>query len=440
MKENQDNRRELATAELFERYVLSNYGRFPSILTRGEGAWVWDERGEKHLDFGGGVAVNSLGHCHPSMVAAIREQAEQLIHCSNLYLNRNQALLAEFLCEEIIGRPGKVFFCNSGTEANEALIKLSRKFGRAVPQADGSPRHEILTFENSFHGRTTGALAATAQAKMKEGFEPLMPGFRHLPYNDCNALRSAVRPETAAILVEAVQGEGGVHVASAEFLETISELCREHRILLLMDEVQCGIGRTGDHCGWEAVYPGLEPDAVSWAKGMAGGFPMGAIWISGRALGSCATVEGALSELLGPGTHGATFGGGPLGCAVALAVLREIVGKGLAVHARQEGAFIVKEITAWKSGIIESVRGRGLMLGLVLDEAAVASSAAKQGDGQGLSASIYVVRRLMERGLLSVPAGSGVVRLLPALNTTREESKQALSIIRGLVEDMENAL
>ncbi|MCB1089322.1 MAG: aminotransferase class III-fold pyridoxal phosphate-dependent enzyme, partial [Verrucomicrobiae bacterium] len=275
-----------STGELMSRYVMGNYARFPIAFAHGEGSWIWDEAGKRYLDFGAGIAVCSIGHCHPAIREALHEQGSTLIHCSNLYQNRRQAELAEFIVERVMRSPGRVFFCNSGAEANDSLIKLARKFGHDSAATAGRDRYGMVTCTNSFHGRTLGGIAATGQDKVKKGFEPLLEGFSHVPFNDCEALRAAVGPETAAILFEVVQGEGGIHVATPEFLKTAAELREEHGILVMLDEVQCGFGRTGDWNGWETALRGqdwdFEPDAVSWAKGMGGGFAIGGIWASER--------------------------------------------------------------------------------------------------------------------------------------------------------------
>jgi len=271
----------MTTAELTERYLLGNYARFPLAFSRGEGSRIWTEDGDEYLDFATGIAVCALGHCPPAMSEAIAEQARRLIHCSNLYHIREQAELARFVVETILERAGRVFFCNSGAEANDALIKLARKRAYDRAGATASRGGQVVTCQRSFHGRTLGGIAATGQEKVKIGFDPLLPGFLHVPFNDPETLREAVGPETVAILLEPVQGEGGIHVATPDYLATAAALRDEFDCLLLFDEVQCGAGRTGDWCGWRTVLrdsgQSIEPDAVSWAKGLGGGFPIGAI-------------------------------------------------------------------------------------------------------------------------------------------------------------------
>lgn len=420
-----------ATRDRLGRFVLPNYARLPLMPDRGEGAWLWDVEGRRYLDFACGIAVCSLGHCHPSVTAALCAQAGRLVHCSNLYEIAGQAALAEMLSETVVGLPGRAFFCNSGAEANEALVKLSRRFGKASPAADGSPRLEVITFTNSFHGRTMAGISATAQEKVKTGFEPLLEGFRHLPFNDPDALRAAVSPRTAAVLVEVVQGEGGIHVATPEFLAAIDDVCHEHDLLLMIDEVQAGLGRTGDLCAWRSVPGGerLLPDAVSWAKGMGNGFPLGAAWFSDREV---ATVDGAVpvSGLLGAGSHGTTFGGSPLASAVGLAVLGEIVEHRLAENAAALGRLVLRLAGAEPMPMVTTVRGLGLMIGFVLDAEAITACEAFRGDASAAAPAPFVVRRLLEAGLLAVPAAGDVVRWLPPLNVSEAEIRQAFTIMR----------
>jgi len=377
---------------LFEQYVMPTYGRYPLAFVRGQGARVWDADGKEYLDFGGGIAVNVLGHSHPAITAALTQQSQVLIHTSNLYYTAPQGLLAKNLVE-LVGSAGKCFFCNSGGEANEALFKLARKFGAG--------RYEILTFHNSFHGRTLAGISATGQEKVKKGFEPLVDGFRHVPFNDLDAVAKAIGPKTAAILLEPIQGEGGIEPARPDFLRGLRRLCDERGLLLMFDEVQCGIGRTGDFCGWKSIAPDVVPDAVSWAKGLAGGFPIGAIW-----------TRQPYADLLGPGTHASTFGGTPLACAVALAVLAVIEREQLMANARAQGEYFQTRARALPG--VTQVRGVGLMLGV---ELAVENKP--------------VIAKMAEHGLLGVPAGTKVVRFLPPLNVTRAEIDEAVEKLKA---------
>lgn len=386
---------------------------------RGAGCRIWDESGKSYLDFCTGIAVCSIGHCHPRLVEAIREQAGNLLHCSNLYQIPQQAELAGEINTHHVRLAGKVFFSNSGAEANDGLIKSARRFGHKHPQADGSPRFEVITFQKSFHGRTLGSMSATGQAKIQEGFDPLLPGFRYLPYNDIAAIENGIRPETAAILLEPIQGEGGVNTATPEFLRAVAAICKKHDLLLLLDEVQAGFGRCGDAMAWRMIAPEIQPDGISWAKGMGGGIPIGAFWLSDRAIDEAGTP---LSSLMGPGSHGSTYGGNPLVCAASLAVLREIREKELPANAILMEVRIRETIRGWKLPVIAEVRGQGLLLGLRLDPALIQVP-------EGKTAALVVVSRLMENGLLVPPAGPDTIRLLPPLNVTGAEIDEALDII-----------
>lgn len=416
----------MSTTDLYNQYVLPTYGRFPMVPVRGEGSYLWDEAGKRYLDFCTGIAVCALGHGHPRMVAAICEQAARLMHVSNLYQPIEQAELAQEIVEHHLGIPGRVFFSNSGAEANDGLIKSARRFGRKKPQANGEPRYEVLTFNQSFHGRTLGGIAATGQAKVKEGFDPMMPGFRHLPFNDVEALEAAIQPETVAILLEVVQGEGGVNVATSEFLRAVARVCKDHDLLLFFDEVQVGFGRCGHAMAWRMIAPEIQPDGVSWAKGMGGGVPIGAFWLSERAIDDDGT---ALFSLMGPGSHGSTYGGNPLVCAASLAVLREVREKELAAHALMMESRIRQTIESWALPYITEVRGVGLLLGIEID-------ASKFVVPEGKTAALVVVSELLEQGLLCPPAGPNTFRLLPPLNVSDGEVDEALATIRNVLEKL----
>ncbi len=409
----------MTTPELYAQHVLPTYGRFPLIPVRGAGCRLWDEAGKSYLDFCMGIAVCSLGHCHPVLVEAIRAQAGELMHVSNLYQPPLQAQLAEEINVHHVQLPGKIFFSNSGAEANDGLIKAARRFGLKRPQADGSQRFEVLTFLQSFHGRTLGAMSATGQKKIQEGFDPLLPGFRYLPFNDIEALENAVRPETAAILLEPIQGEGGVNSCTPEFMRAVAELCKQRDLLLFFDEVQTGFGRCGDAMAWRMIAPEIKPDGISWAKGMGGGVPIGAFWLSDRIVDPQDTP---LSSLLGPGSHGSTYGGNPLVCAASLAVLTEIREKDLAMNAILQEVRIRETIRSWDLPIILEVRGQGLLLGVVLDSERIETP-------EGKTPAQFIVTQLLERGLLVPAAGPNTFRLLPPLNVTNDEVDEALEII-----------
>jgi acetylornithine/N-succinyldiaminopimelate aminotransferase len=413
---------ELTTKQLFVDYVVPCYGRYDVVLTRGAGVRVWDERGNCYLDFGAGIAVSTLGHAHPKMVHALSEQASTLIHTSNLYYTEPQGRLAKRLVE-VVGSPGKVFFSNSGAEANEALFKAARKYGNECQSTaeEIGTRVEILTFERSFHGRTMAGISATAQEKVKTGFAPLLTGFRHLPFNDLVAVEQAISNQTVGILLEAFQGEGGIYPASREFLMGLRRLCDDHGILLMFDEIQCGLGRVGNWCGWKAIAPDVVPDAVSWAKGIGGGFPLGATWFRAKAIQKSDGSQTQLCDLLQPGSHGTTYGGTPLACAVSLAVLQTIEEDHLIERAAKLGNFAAEQIRQIRG--VKEVRGRGLMIGIELDAELVDQAS------PGKTVAQAVVTALMRNGLLTAPAGSTVVRWLPPLIVREADIVEAMNIL-----------
>jgi acetylornithine aminotransferase/acetylornithine/N-succinyldiaminopimelate aminotransferase len=402
---------------LFAKNVVPSYGRFELALSHGRGSHLFDVNGRRYLDFGGGIAVCSLGHAHPAITAALVEQSSKLIHVSNLYYTEPQGRLAEALVNLIA--PGKCFFSNSGAEANEGLFKLARKFGH------DEGRFEIITTVNSFHGRTLAGIAATGQDKVKKGFEPMTPGFRHVPYNDLEAMRAAISPATVAILVEGIQGEGGVTPATPNYLRGLRALCDEKKLLLLMDSVQCGHFRSGCFQSFQRILAGIsgaeefQPDGISMAKSLGGGFPIGAFW-----------VRAPYADLLSAGTHGTTYGGSPLACAVGLKILEVIATENLAANARQMGEFLaagLHQIAQQYPQFVRGVRGLGLMLGLEL----AAEIPALKVEGK-LPSAVFAAR-LQAAGLLMIPAGSNVLRLLPALNLTRGDAEEGLGIIERVV-------
>lgn len=407
--------------ELFRKNVLPTYARFDLVLKRGEGSYVWDVNGKRYLDLGGGIAVCALGHANPEITQSLVEQAGLLGHVSNLYYHEPQGRLAQELAR-LIG-PGKIFFCNSGAEANEGLYKLARRFG----SEEG--RFEILTAQNSFHGRTLAGIAASGQAKVKKGFGPMVPGFRQVPFNDLAAARAALSPATAAILVEGVQGEIGVVPAEADYLLGLRRLCDEKRLLLLMDGVQCGHFRTGRFQSFQRILEekkggadGFLPDGIAMAKSLGGGFPIGAFW-----------VREAHADLLDAGSHGTTYGGSPLGCAVALKILDVIERDHLAANARETGGWIKMELlrlAAKYPAVIQQVRGLGLMIGIELAAKIPALAAAEK------SPAIQFINRLHAAGALAVPSGSHVIRLLPALNLRPEEAAEGLAKIESVVAEI----
>jgi len=406
--------------ELFTKNVVPSYGRFELVLSHGEGSYVFDVAGRRYLDLGSGIAVCCLGHAHPAITEALAEQSRKLIHVSNLYFTEPQGRLAAALVQRI--GPGKVFFCNSGAEANEGLYKLARKFGH------DEGRFEILTAINSFHGRTLGGIAATGQDKVKKGFEPMTPGFRHIPYNDLQAARDAISPTTAAILIEGVQGEGGVTPATAEYLLGLRALCDEKKLLLLIDGVQCGHYRTGKFQSFQSILDGVPggekflPDGLSMAKSLGGGFPIGAFW-----------VRAPYADLLSAGTHGTTYGGTPLACAVALKVLNTIEEEKLPEQSRKLGEWIKAEIERLAKTyptVVKSARGMGFILGIELADKIPAFAASEK------PAALQFVNRLHAAGVMTVPAGTNIVRLLPPLNLKPHEAGEGITAIEELVKQL----
>jgi acetylornithine/N-succinyldiaminopimelate aminotransferase len=388
---------------LYDTYVVGTVNR-GLTLVRGQGRYVWDDEGRKYLDMGGGVAVNSLGHAHPAIRETLTRQADVLIHSSNLYYNEWQGRLAQRIVE--LTGPGKVFFCNSGAEANEALIKLGRKFGHATG------RYEIITAQNSFHGRTMATLSATGQEKIKQGFDPLVPGFVHVPFNDLAAVEAAITPKTVAVQIEGIQGEGGVHVATPEYLLGLRALTRKHNLLLLWDGVQDGFFRTGRWQSYERILenvPGGEdfaPDAIAMAKSLGAGYPIGAVWI-----------REPYANVFTPGSHGTTYGGSPLACAVALTVLDVVEKEKLADNIRLRGDELKRGLEALVGTRgIKQVRGFGGLIGLVMaDEPS------------------HVVSRLAQAGLIVIPAANNTLRFLPPLNVTVDEVAEVMRLVeKGL--------
>ena len=406
--------------ELFAKNVVPSYGRFELVLSHGSGSYVFDVAGRSYLDLGSGIAVCCLGHAHPAITEALVEQSKKLIHVSNLYFTEPQGRLAAELVKRI--GDGKVFFSNSGAEANEGLFKLARKFGH------DEGRFEILTATNSFHGRTLAGIAATGQDKVKKGFEPMTPGFRHIPFNDLAAARAALSPATVAIMIEGVQGEGGVTPATPEFLLGLRALCDEKKLLLFMDGVQCGHFRTGKFQSFQKILEGVPggdkflPDGLSMAKSLGGGFPIGAFW-----------VRAPFADLLGAGTHGTTFGGTPLACAVALKILEVIEQEKLAEQARKLGDWMKNELERLVKtypGVVKNARGLGFMLGLELVEKISAFAASDK------PAAIQFVNRLHAAGVLTIPAGTHVIRLLPPLNLKPQEAAEGIARIEELVKSL----
>ena len=387
------------------QFIINTYGRDPEtnpFFVKGEGSFVWDEKGNKYLDMVGGLAVNTLGHCPPKVVEALREQSTKIFHCSNLYYTAPQVDLARILVENSCG--DKVFYCNSGAEANEAAIKLARKY---VKLFVGQDRYEIITAENSFHGRTMATITATGQPKYHQGFEPMVPGFKYAKFNDLESFSSLVGEKTCAVMVEPIQGEGGIHVGSEEFIKGLRDICDQHKILLIFDEVQCGMGRTGKLFAYEDY--GVEPDIITLAKGLAGGVPIGAMITSDE------TARG-----FNPGDHASTFGGNPLACAASLAVLETILERNFLKEVNELSSYFLENLLKLKEkyAFIKEIRGKGFMLGMEVNA-----------DGLGMMKSCY------RKGLVINCIGGKVLRFLPPLNISREELDYALEVLEQVMDE-----
>ncbi len=383
-------------------YIMHTYGRQPVVLVRGRGMKVWDSEGREYLDFLAGIAVNGLGHAHPAVVGAIQEQAGTLMHVCNLYFTPQGPTLAKKLVG--LSGMGKAFFCNSGAEANEAAIKLARKWSKLH---HGPERFEIITAEASFHGRTLATVTATGQPKYHKDFEPLMPGFKYVPYNDLPALEAAIGPSTCAIMLEPIQGESGVHPASTEYLRSIRQICDARGLLLILDEVQTGLGRTGKWFGFE--HYGIKPDIMSLAKTLGGGFPIGA----------CLATD-KVASAFEPGNHASTFGGNPLACAAALATLQAIEDERLVDNAAEVGAYFRDALMRLKDkrDDIKEIRGVGLMVAMETNRSDASEIAA----------------RCLRDGLIVNAIGASIIRFLPPLIVTREDVDTAVRIVNGVLD------
>jgi acetylornithine/N-succinyldiaminopimelate aminotransferase len=391
--------------DLGRDHLYPNYRQPPMVLVRGEGSVLWDADGKRYLDFCAGIAVSSLGHAHPRLVRAIAEQAARLIHTSNYFYNEPNVLLAQKLCS--LTGMDRAFFCNSGTEAIEAGLKLARRHFYVRGEKE---RYRVIAFQNSFHGRTLGALAATGQEKYKDGFGPLV-GVTHVPYGDLAATRAAVGPDVAAIVLELVQGEGGVLPAPAGFLRELRALCDAHGMLLVVDEIQTGVGRLGTFLACQEE--GVVPDVVALAKGLAGGVPIGAM-----------LCRAAFAEALPPGSHGSTFGGNPLASAAALAVLETLESDHLMTRARELGGALGRGLSALAgrhAKVVELARGRGLLQVLVLRESVDARA---------------VLGSLQERGLLLTLAGGRALRFSPPLVVEPAQIDEALGVVDGVLAEL----
>lgn len=387
------------TLEESHRYLFNTYNRFPVVLIKGRGTKVWDSEGKEYIDFLGGVAVNILGHCHPKVVVAIQKQAQRLIHVSNFYHIEPQIKLAKLLVKNSFA--DKVFFCNSGAEANEASIKLARKYSKEL---FGKERYEIISAINSFHGRTLGSLAATGQEKFQKGFDPLVPGFRYVPFNDIDALKNAISDKTCAIMLEPIQGEGGVILPSDDYFKHVREICNKNNLLLILDEVQTGMGRTGRLFAYE--HYGIKPDIMTLAKGLGGGAPIGALLATEK-------VASAFQH----GNHASTFGGNPLVCAAAIATLDVVLEDGyLLEHCRRIGKYFKEKLLTLKEkypNTVVDVRGKGLIIGMELTI-------------EGAT----IVKLCLERGFLINCTAGNVLRFTPPLIINEEDIDKLIDTLK----------
>lgn len=387
------------------RYVMNTYSRAPIDLRKGRGVKVWGSDGKEYLDFVGGVAVNILGHCHPKVVVAIQKQAQRLIHVSNLYHIEPQIKLARLLVEHSFA--DKVFFCNSGAEANEAAIKLARKYAK---EHYGKDKFEIITALNSFHGRTLATLTATGQEKFQKGFEPLVPGFRYAPFNDISSLKSLITENTCAVMLEPIQGEGGVKIPDPDYFKKVRELCDKHKLLLMLDEVQTGMGRTGKLFAYE--HYNVTPDIMTLAKGLGGGAPIGAMLASDK-----------IASAFVPGSHASTFGGNPLVCAAAIATIETLLEDGFLLdQSKRMGEYLRKELKNLQKefpSVIIDVRGKGLLIGMELTRDCSS-----------------IVKACMEKGLLLNCTAGNVLRFTPALIVQEKDIDHMLDILGNVINSL----
>jgi predicted acetylornithine/succinylornithine family transaminase len=385
------------------RYLMNTYNRSPFALIKGRGVKVWDSEGKEFLDFVGGIAVNCLGHCHPRVVIAIQKQAQRLLHVSNLYHIEPQIRLARLLIENSFA--DKAFFCNSGAEAVEAAIKLARKY---ASDHFGPSRYEIITAYNSFHGRTLGALSATGQEKFKKGFEPLLQGFKHVPFNDIDALRQAITKHTCAVMLEPIQGEGGIRIPSDDYFKGVRRLCNENGLLLILDEVQTGMGRTGKLFAYE--HFDIEPDMICLAKGLGGGVAIGAL-----------LAKEKVADSFQHGSHASTFGGNPLACAAAVATIETLLEDGFILdNCNRMGDYLVKGLNKIKKdfpSIVADIRGRGLLIGMEIT---------KNGGP--------IVEDCAERGVLINCTGGNVLRFTPPLIIIEKEIDHLIDVLENVFE------
>ncbi|HNY49990.1 MAG TPA: acetylornithine transaminase [Smithella sp.] len=392
---------EKETMALVNENIMNTYRRFPVVLVKGSGARVWDINGKEYLDFVAGIAVCSLGHSHPQVIDAVKEQLEKLTHVSNLYYTEPQAQLAKLLVDHSFA--DKVFFCNSGAEANEAAIKLARKYAH---ENMGPDKFELITMKDSFHGRTMATITATGQEKFQFGFTPLLAGFQYVPFNDLQVLEAAIGDQTCGVMLEPIQGEGGVNIPDDHYLASVREICDRHGILLIVDEVQTGVGRTGKLFAYE--YSGIKPDIMTLAKALGNGLPVGAMLATDK-----------IAKAFVPGNHASTFGGNPLAMAAATSVIKTIFNNGILNHCVKTGDYFLSALKKLqqKHKIIREVRGRGLMLAAQLD----------------IEAS-DIIKECLQKGLLINSTGGKTIRFVPPLIITTQDVDQAIQVLDKVME------
>jgi len=380
-----------------KQVIMNTYNRYPIVIDHGEGVYVWDTEGKKYLDFVAGIAVNSLGNNNKKLVEAISNQVSKIIHCSNYYWNEPMIELAELLVNNTCF--DKVFYCNSGAEANEGALKLARKYATKYHKDD--IRFEIVSMKNSFHGRTYATITATGQPKYQKGLNPLMPGIKYAQFNDYDDLKRVVNSKTCAIILEPIQGEGGIHPADKTYLQRVRDLCDINDILLIFDEVQCGVGRTGELCAYQ--HYGVEPDALTFAKGLAGGVPIGVLLTKEKA-----------AQAFEPGDHASTFGGNPLSTTAGKIVIKELLENGLLENVRIQGEYLTSKLNELKSekDTIKEIRGMGLLQGIEFENPVS-----------------YIINKAREKGLLLASAGTNVIRLVPSLIINKEQIDEMIDIL-----------
>lgn len=386
--------------ETASKYIMNTYGRFPIVMEKGEGCYLYDDTGKKYLDMCAGIAVNSLGYGNEKLSAALKDQIDHLLHVSNLYYTKPQVEAAQLLIQN--SHFEQVFFCNSGAEANEGALKLARKYGKQI----SSEKTKIISMKQSFHGRTYGAVTATGQTKYQKSFTPLVSGFDYAEYNDIESLKEIMSQEVCGVIIEVIQGEGGIRVGDKAYLKQVQALCEEYNALLIIDEVQTGIGRCGSLFAYEQF--GLEPDVVTLAKGLGSGVPIGAMLCTQKA------------NVFIPGDHASTFGGNPLVTTAATVVLKELLTQGMLLHVQETGEYLRSQLDNLKEkyNIIQEVRGLGLMQGIELDKPAK-----------------EIIGKCIENGMLVVGAGEKVIRFVPPLIITKEQIDEAIEILEKSIQE-----